>query len=51
MSESNSDKETYHQKNMDVILNREKYYYKNNEKKDYESKQDISTEIYLKKKK
>ena len=29
MSESNSDKETYHQKNMDVILNREKYYSKN----------------------
>ena len=29
MSESNSDKETYHQKNRHVILNREKYYYKN----------------------
>ena len=33
-----------------MILNRAKDYYKN-DKKDYESKQEINTETYLKKKK
>ena len=33
-----------------MILNREKYYYEN-DKKDSESKQEINTETYLKKKK
>ena len=41
---------TYYQRNRDVILNRAKYYYEN-DKKDYESKQEINTETYLKKKK
>ena len=41
---------TYQQRNRDVILNRAKDYYEN-DKKDYESKQEINTETYLKKKK
>ena len=41
---------TYYQKNRDLILNREKYYFEN-DKKYSESKQEIDTETYLKKKK
>ena len=41
---------TYYQRKKDVILKRAKDYYKN-DKKDLESKQEINTEIYLKKKK
>ena len=37
---------TYYQRNQDVILNRAKDYYEN----DKESKQEINTETYLKKK-
>ena len=41
---------TYYQRNRHDILNRAKNYYKN-DKKDYEIKQEINTEIYRKKKK
>ena len=40
---------TYYQKNGDVILNRAKDYYKTDLKKDEKSKQEINTDIYLKK--
>ena len=40
---------TYYQRNREVILNRAKDYYKNG--KDEESKQEMNTETYLKKKK
>ena len=46
MSECNSVELTYYQRNRDVILNRVKDYYEN----DKESKQEINTETYLKKK-
>ena len=45
---------TYYQKNKDMILNKAKDYYKNNEeimRRDWRSKQEINTETYLKKKK
>ena len=48
---SESDKQTYYQrKKKDVILKRAKGYYEN-DKKDQEIKEDISTETYLKKEK
>ena len=42
--------ETYYQRNKDVILKRAKDYYEN-DKKRLREKQEINTEIYLKKKK
>ena len=39
---------TYYQRNREVILNRAKDYYEN-DKKDWESKQEINIETYLKK--
>ena len=46
---SESDDLTYYQRNWDVILNRAKDYYGND--REIESKQEINTETYLKKKK
>ena len=44
-----SDKTTYYERNRKMILNRAKEYYKNN-KNDYEIKQEINRDNYLKKK-
>ena len=46
---SESDDLTYYQRNRGVILNRAKDYYGNH--REIESKQEINTETYLKKKK
>ena len=48
--ECNSGDLTYYQRTRDVILNRAKDYYEN-DKQRLESKQEINTETYLKKKK
>ena len=44
-----SDKTTYYERNRKMILNRAKEYYKNNNN-DYEIKQEINRDNYLKKK-